>query len=132
MQKEHLRHAMDSANRARVWSLDSGMEDSRKTLRYEVRARAVFHWDDRGGVSREGQGFTKNVSPKGAYVLASECPPQGTPMEMTIDLPSLGKGSNNLHIRADCHVLRVDRVGTPQGTIGFSVRNSRVTLGANQ
>ena len=131
MQKEQSRHATDSAHRARMWSLDSGEEDSRKTLRYEVRARVSFHWADREGVSRASEGFTRDVSPKGAYVFASDCPPQGTPVEMTIDLPGVGKGSNNLHIRADCCVLRVDKAGAVHATIGFSVQNSRVTLCTN-
>ena len=122
---------MDSTNRTRAWSLESGEEDSRKTLRYEVRARVIFHWADREGVSRESEGFTRDVSPKGAYVFASDCPPLGTPVEMTIDLPGVGKVSNNPHIRADCFVLRVDKAGATHATIGFSVQNSRVTLCTN-
>jgi hypothetical protein len=128
MQKEQSRQAMDSLNVARVWSVDAGVEDARKTLRYEVRAHAVFRWVDRQGVSQECEGFTRDVSPKGAYIFASECPPRGTPMEMTIALPSAGKGTGNLHIRADCCVLRTEKVRAAQGTVGFSVQNSRVTL----
>ena len=122
---------MDSARRSHAWSSDSGGEDSRKTLRYEVRARAMFHWSDGNGISRESQGFTRDVSPKGAYVFAGECPPRGTQLEMVIDLPSLGKGSNDIRIRAECRVVRVDEKGGAAGVQGFSVQNSRVSMCAN-
>src|SRR5580698_1449146 len=93
MEKETVGQKSDSGGRGRVWSANSGSGDARKTLRYCVRARAIFHWTVGNGLSREGEGFTRDVSPRGAYVFAAECPPLGTQLEMMINLPNIGKGT---------------------------------------
>lgn len=128
MEKEMIGQKLNSGSRVRVWSADSGSRDARKALRYCVRAKAKFHWTLGNGLSREVEGVTRDVSPKGAYVFAAECPPRGTHLEMLIDLPSMGKGTNDLRIRAECSVLRVEKSSGKKTMVGFSVENSRVTL----
>jgi PilZ domain len=87
----------------------------------------VFSWSDKNGVPRESRGCTRDISPKGAYVIAAHCPPLGASVAMTFYLPSLTGESQTVHVQARSRVLRVDSSG-PGRVMGFSVENERTTL----
>jgi len=105
-----------------------GATNFRAAVRYKLHAGVVFHWLDTGGLSRESRGFTRDVSPKGAFVFASDCPPRGTLVEMIIDLPALTGEPRTLCIKADGCILRVDSAGVTGRSSGFAVACQRVTL----
>ena len=72
----------------------AGME-RRSSLRYPLRAEAVFSWDDEFGQQRERRGHTRDVGRMGAYILASECPANGTRVALSVFLPA-SKGDRGL------------------------------------
>ena len=106
----------------------TGVNDARKAVRYTLRARAVFSWTDRAGLVREGRGETRDISPKGAYVLTSCCPPRGVVLAVTIYLPTLEGENRILSIEAESKVLRVEPSSISGDSAGFSLQHERVAL----
>jgi hypothetical protein len=86
----------------------------------------VFSWFH-DGVSQQSRGRTRDISPKGAYVIADRCPPAGAFVAMSYSLPSLTGESQPVQVQARSRVLRVDS-GAGGRCAGFSVENERTTL----
>jgi PilZ domain-containing protein len=99
--------------------------DSRSIVRYSLNARATFHWKDHG-VSRRASGETRDISHKGAYIAAPECPAQGAIVSLNIYLPALAGENCHLHLEAVGRVLRVETKSNHKK--GFAVANDRVSL----
>ena len=103
------------------------MRDLRRALRYTLETQVVFSWSEAGGVPRESRGCTRDISPKGAYIIAACCPPVGALLTMSFHLPTLAGQSQDVQVQARSRVLRIDSIG--QGRCaGFSVENVRTTL----
>ncbi|HTV58556.1 MAG TPA: PilZ domain-containing protein [Verrucomicrobiae bacterium] len=100
--------------------------DSRKSVRYILQAEASCSWLDQAGQEKACKGATRDVSQRGAYVLASDCPPRGAPVRMAISLPPLAGEARALRIEAEGIVLRIDRLR--QGLLGFAISNQRLIL----
>ena len=100
----------------------AGAKNKRSAVRYDLCAPVVFTWVDGTGDVQERRGYTRDISPKGAYVVASACPPQGTSLEMTIYLSVASENSRDIRIEAQACVLRVELEIKGQHP-GFSVRN---------
>jgi hypothetical protein len=92
----------------------------RRAVRYALETEVVFGWSDNDGLSRESRGFTRDISPRGAYVIATHCPPLGASVAMSFYLPILTGGSQTVQVQAQSRVLRVDSRGAG-GCSGFSV-----------
>jgi hypothetical protein len=105
-----------------------GME-RRSSLRYPLRAEAVFAWDDELGQHRERHGHTRDVGRMGAYVFASECPANGTRVALSVFLPA-AKGEGTLRIEAHGCVIRAEAAGDGDAGAGagFAVSHQRVNL----
>jgi hypothetical protein len=99
----------------------------RSALRYALEAQVVFSWSGNDGLPRESRGHTRDISPKGAYVITTQCPPLGASVAMTFYLPSLTEKSQAVYVQAQARVLRVDS-GRAGSAAGFSVENDRTTL----
>jgi len=119
---EDLQITRDSCRSART-----SVKELRATVRYPLCARVVFSWRDESGHPREGRGCTRDISPKGAYVLASTGPPRGTSVAMNIYLPTVATGARNVRVEATDQVLRTDPSGAGS-CVGFSIRNERIVL----
>ena len=109
----------------------AGME-RRSSLRYPLRAEAVFAWDDEFGQRRERRGHTRDVGRMGAYILASECPANGTRVVLSVFLPPSKVEAGTLHIEAHGCVVRAESAteadaGAGAGA-GFAVSHQRVNL----
>jgi hypothetical protein len=103
------------------------MHDARRAVRYTLETQVIFSWSDTDGSSRESRGRTRDISPKGAYIIAASCPPLGASLAMSFYLPTLTGGSQTIQVRAQSRVLRIDSSGAGQ-CAGFSVENVRATL----
>lgn len=106
-------------------SLDFPGGDSRSIVRYSLNARAAFHWKEHG-VSRRASGQTRDISHKGAYIVAPECPEQGAIVSLNIHLPALAGENCHLHLETVGRVLRVETKSNQKK--GFAVANDRVSL----
>jgi len=97
-------------------------KNARSAVRYELWAPVVFTWVDSTGAVQERRGYTRDISPKGAFVVSSACPPRGTSLEMSIYLSVASEHSRDVRIEAQGCVLRVEEE-TEGRERGFSVRN---------
>jgi len=104
--------------------------DLRAVVRYALEARVVFTWTDDQGMQQKGLGWTRDISPKGVYVLALDCPPCRAQVTMSIYLPVPAQPSRVLSLEAEGPVLRVDPA-RDGGCCGFSVGHERVKLCAS-
>jgi hypothetical protein len=112
---------------------DSSMgpaKDLRAAVRYALEARVVFSWTDERGVSQKGIGWTRDISPKGVYVVATGCPPRSAAVALSVQLPASEQQSRTMSLETQGRVLRVDyrREG---GGSGFSVQHERVSMCAS-
>jgi hypothetical protein len=102
--------------------------EKRGALRYALRASVIFAWEDAGGARRENRGHTRDVGQKGAFIIASECPPKGTPISLSIFLPGAAAETPVLRMEAQGRVLRAERLAESAEGPGFAVSHQRVNL----
>lgn len=120
--QQSLKPSKDSDSRER------SSKNARTAVRYEVCAPVVFTWIDATGTIQERRGYTRDISPKGAFVVSPACPPAGTSLEMSIYLSVASEHSRDVRIEAQACVLRLEP-GTAAREQGFSVRNHWVRYG---
>jgi hypothetical protein len=106
------------------------MRDPRRAVRYTLETQVVFSWSDINGLPRESSGCTRDISPKGAYIISACCPPLGTSLTMSFCLPTLTGESKGVQVQTQNRVLRIDSGGAGRSA-GFSVENVRTTLCAS-
>lgn len=127
---DNARSQLAAAQRANLNPARSIRPDVRATVRFALHTDVEFSWTGADGAFKGGRGETRDVSQKGAYVVASNYPPQGATVRVVISLPpALGKG-NPLRIEAEARVVRVDlaRSSRDGGGCGFAVLNEQVML----
>jgi hypothetical protein len=111
----------------------AGME-RRSSLRYPLRAEAVFAWEDELGQHRERRGHTRDVGRMGAYIFASEGPANGTRVALSVFLPASKGETGALRIEAHGCVVRAEAAGDGDAAVGagagggFAVSHQRVNL----
>ena len=110
------------------YSRDFGSpENLRSAIRYSLRADVVVTWIGKNGLLQQSRGYTRDISPGGAYIFAAEVPAAGSPVEVSIHLPMFSGESRVPCVTVKGHVLRVDERPFA-GERGFSVRCERVTV----
>ena len=97
--------------------------DARATVRYELRAVVTFRWIDREGESHVASGETRDISPKGAFIFCTRCPPRGASLALRIHLPVLEDSTREICMDAEGEVLRIEPAGAAKQSGGFSIRN---------
>jgi hypothetical protein len=103
-------------------------KDARVTVRYPLHLPVSFHWVDEQGLPRESHGCTRDIGPKGAYVLAALCPAVAAVIRMVLHLPVPAENGRVIEVETKGRVLRVDIAHDSECCSGFSVFNERVTL----
>ncbi|HVB57634.1 MAG TPA: hypothetical protein VNE63_14595 [Candidatus Acidoferrales bacterium] len=115
------------------WPGNRAPREHRKVVRYALQARVVFSWVDRDGVTQQGQGCTRDISTRGAYVHCSGWPHQGASIAMSIYIPLLMEEGRFLRIQTEGCVMRVEpAIGVVGECGGFSVQTDRVTEFADE
>jgi len=87
----------------------------------------VVRWTDREGNLQQARGCTRDISPKGTYVIASSSPPRGAAVDLDIFLPTLTPESQALRMETGGRVLRVDP-SAEKSCLGFSIQIERMVL----
>lgn len=106
--------------------------DARATVRYSLDAHVDFSWKDRGGAARREFGSTRDISHRGAFILAPVCPSAGASVLLKIRLPTLLGETRRLRMDTEGRVLRVEPAGNGQGGAGFAVASDRTALRASR
>lgn len=100
--------------------------DARRAVRYSLEVDVLYTWTEQG-VERQSRGRTRDMSPKGAFVVGPVCPPSGSRVTMSFLMPTIRKDTRAHQVQAESRVLRVDSGGFGRST-GFSVALVRVML----
>ncbi|MGH9688854.1 MAG: PilZ domain-containing protein [Candidatus Acidiferrales bacterium] len=103
-------------------------ENRRSAVRYTLRAEVIVSWTGQGGIAEECRGYTRDISPGGAYVFTTSLPPLGQPVRMSIRLPMFDGEVSVPCVAVKGRVLRVDEDRDRCVASGFSVCNEKVTL----
>jgi len=106
--------------------------ERRSSLRYPLRAEAIFAWDDEMGRHCERHGHTRDVGRKGAFIFAGECPPSGAVVALSVFLPASSREGGTLRIEAQGCVVRSEADGEgevgPGAGAGFAVSHQSMNL----
>jgi hypothetical protein len=108
---------------APVWRETEEME-LRNALRYRLAASAVFRWESPAGGLLQGQGITRDISVKGAFILTANCPPTGIVLSVEIFLPQFrngGPGGHLMKMVSEVQVVRVEHPVLGESQDGFAV-----------
>jgi hypothetical protein len=102
--------------------------ERRNAIRYVVGLKVAFRWTDPQGLPRQAEGRTRDVSPKGAYVLAPSCPPRDARVQIEFELSPEARGSQALRLEGQGSVLRAEPADSRTEHQGFAVQLRRTRV----
>jgi hypothetical protein len=71
----------------------------------------MFSWEQSDGSTMRGEGYTRDISSTGVYVLTGKRLPSGTTLKLEVSLPSLRGPRSGACLRTQAHVVRSEEVG---------------------
>jgi hypothetical protein len=89
--------------------------------RYGLNAPAAFMWEAGGCGRVRGAGITRDLSIVAAFVMAADCPPVKSTVQIEIALPSLPGVKAAICLMGTAQVIRVECRETGRGEVGFAV-----------
>jgi hypothetical protein len=95
--------------------------ERRTQFRYLMSARAVFSWEGPEQKRFQGEGVTRDISPKGAFILTLSCPPAHAAVHLELFLPPFHGIVATARIRAETQVVRVEQAPPGEQQSGFAV-----------
>ena len=101
--------------------------ERRRAIRYPLQLPASFSWKDEQGIVQRGEGCTRNISDKGAFVDAAILPPIGSSVELHFSLPALLDAERKMHVQHTGETLRLERTEQEENSGGFAI-TSRETV----
>jgi hypothetical protein len=105
-------------------SLRQSME-MRQSKRYRLRASVTFSWEHADGNPMRGEGYTRDISPAGVFVLTSDRLPVTTAVKLEVTLPSLNQNRRGPSLRTQGRVVRLEEIGfAAAAEIGFRMQFS--------
>ena len=102
--------------------------ERRAAIRYVVSLNVALRWTDPQGLPRKAEGRTRDVSPKGAYVLASDGPPRHAKVQIEFELSPEARGPQALRLEGQGSVLRVEPANSQTEHSGFAVQLRRTRV----
>jgi hypothetical protein len=85
--------------------------EQRHSKRYRLKASVTFSWEHSDGSTMRGEGYTRDISPTGVYVLTSDRLPSGAVLKLEVALPSLRGQRTGAYLRTHGQVVRSEEVG---------------------
>lgn len=86
----------------------SGSIDRRASPRFGLRVPVLARWQDDLGNARDAAGFSRDISSRGVFVVSSFPPPKSTRVTIEVLIPNLKRGAQELHLRSEGSVVRVE------------------------
>jgi hypothetical protein len=102
--------------------------ERREQTRYAVRALVDFEWMDGEGLPQQGQGFTRDISPKGIFIHSDSQPPAKADVQVEVALHSVANDVTSLSMSAEGLVIRVELPPSPGLRRGFAILNRSCKL----
>ncbi len=98
--------------------------ERRTSNRRRLSVPVFFFWNPQCGPPQSGEGFTRDVTAAGVYIIADQTPAIGELVQMDILLPNPVPGGSEMHLTGKGVVLRVEpdrsRIGD-DSNCGFAV-----------
>jgi hypothetical protein len=92
----------------------------RSALRYQLPAAAKFRWEGSAGGLLQGDGITRDISVKGAFIVTPNSPPAGIMLRVEIILPRVRNG-HSMRMVSEARVIRVEHPVLGETRDGFAV-----------
>jgi hypothetical protein len=108
------------AGRTEIAARGEHVAELRHAVRYPIKAPVVFAWQGPVGWLR-GDGITRDISGKGAYIRTSTSPPTGVTVEIEIFLPPIAAGGKSMTVATSGQVIRVEHFADKEALSGFAV-----------
>ena len=74
---------------------------------------------------RQGEGHTRNICDKGAFVDAAICPPIGSSVELQFSLPPLSDKARKMHVQYTGESLRLEGKEQGEHRSGFAITSRK-------
>jgi hypothetical protein len=87
-------------------------EDKRRTIRYSITGAVRFEWKAVDGQRYEGIGITRDIGKGGVFIESDSIPSVGSPLKLTVTLPSEWTPNVTLQLSGSgtvCHVRQGHR-----------------------
>jgi hypothetical protein len=104
--------------------------ERRRAVRYLLKVPLVFRWQGSGNSHLQGDGVTRDISARGAYVLSVTAPPVGAVVHVEVYL--LGFREPKSRIEARMRISRVDHRPMDSARLGFSLAGDGFQLISQQ
>jgi hypothetical protein len=102
------------------------MIERRRAIRYPLQLPASFSWKDEEGILRQGEGHTRNISEKGAFVDAVILPSIGSSVELHFSLPALSDSGRKMHVVHMGEILRLEATEQGKHSGGFAITSREI------
>jgi hypothetical protein len=95
----------------------------RQNKRYRLRAFVTFSWEQTDSGTMRGEGYTRDISPAGVFVLTRDRLPSSTAVKVEVTLPSLNEKRSGASLRTQGRVVRSEESGfAVAADMGFRMR----------
>jgi hypothetical protein len=95
--------------------------DLRKEMRYRLGAPALFSWQGGPSGCFQGEGLTRDISVKGAFIETATMPPPNSSIQVDLLLPSVPGMKGAVRITGRARVIRVEHQSPKKRAHGFAV-----------
>lgn len=99
--------------------------DRRARLRFDLTAPVKYSWRDLTG-SRQGTGFTRDVSERGLFIVTATPPPMGATVHFEVSFPF--RDESQIQMRAQGRVVRVAGENGTAAERGFATLTHMLAL----
>jgi len=93
----------------------------RKEIRYRLGAPALFSWQGGRSGCFQGEGITRDISVKGAFIETAITPPPNCSIQVDLLLPSVPGMKGAVRITGRARVIRVEHQSPKKQAHGFAV-----------
>jgi len=103
--------------------------ESRRAVRFPIKARAVYKWVDQAGRQHVEEGRTLNISETGALVSSLDGPPPtGANLQLKFFLPPVSPKLPGVTMLMDGRVVRIEESERLNCTHRFAVESHATRL----
>lgn len=102
--------------------------DRRQNVRYDLAVPVIFVWKDHDGKRHREEGYTRDLSKEGAFVIANSCPPEGAYVQIELFLPPIRRDTSPVEMKGVARVMRVKAGGKADSSGGFAILTQHFKL----
>jgi hypothetical protein len=101
--------------------------DLRRSKRYRLRAFVKFAWENLQGITIRGEGYTRDISADGLFVLTGDRLPMETAIRLEVSLPALREDNSGACLRTHGQVVHSEDIGFGAvAGMGFQIQLSEL------